>query len=71
MYRERHLLIVLLIMMKNLAFCKNNPTQFRTRLKDHTLFETKTAKTDTLFITQTAEKPYHFGTAHAYRAQVV
>ena len=68
LYCERHLLIVLLIMMKNLASCKNNSAQFRTRWQDHTLFQTKTTKIDTLFITQTAEKPYHFGRAHAYRA---
>jgi len=33
-------------------------TQFKTRVQNHTLFETKMAKIDTLFLTKTAKNPY-------------
>ena len=36
-------------------------TQFKTRVQNHTLFKTKVAKIDILFMTKTAEKPYPLG----------
>jgi len=39
-------------------------TQFKTRVQNHTLFETKMAKIDTLFQTKTAKKSIPFKAAH-------
>jgi len=42
----------------------------RLEYKSHTLFETKMAEIDTLFLTKTAKTPYPLGAAHTYKAHI-
>ena len=52
--------MVLSIMMKEQLLLKNIPGS-RLEYKNYTLFKTKMAKIDALFMTKTAEKPYPLG----------
>ena len=56
-------------MMKEVAAFKTH-AQFKTRVQNHTLFETKMSKTDILFLTKTAKQLIPFGASHAYRAHI-
>ena len=61
--------MVLLIMMKSSLFKKKIPNS-RLEYKNHTLFITKMAKIDTLFMTKTPEKTLPFGAACTYIAHI-
>ena len=66
---EGLLLTVLLIMMKKELLLRNIPNS-RLECLSHTLFITKMAKINTLFMTKAAEKPYPLGAAHTYIAHI-
>ena len=51
--------IVLLLNDEEVASSKKNIPNSRLECTNHTLFQTKMVKIDTLFQTKTAKKPYH------------